>query len=254
MAGSPDSSTPRVAILIPARLGSTRLPEKVIAPVGDRVLVELTWERARRAPGVTTVLVLTDHPRVEAAVRRFGGEVRRTRTEHASGTDRCAEAARDLDADIVVNLQADEPFVDPRDLAALAAAVADGDADLATLGYPFEDAARRAEPSAVKALVGADGFAIAFRRDDPTPAELAACGAKEVLHHLGVYAFRRESLLAFAALPPSPSERRERLEQLRALDAGWRVRVLRAHGPAFGIDTPEDLARLRRRLGVPDPR
>ena len=103
----------RYAVLVPARLGSTRLPEKVIAPVGDRILVQLTVERARAAPGVERVLVLTDDDRVEAAVRAFGGDVVRTRADHASGTDRCAEAAAALDVDVVVNLQADEPFVEP---------------------------------------------------------------------------------------------------------------------------------------------
>lgn len=236
----------RYAILIPARLGSTRLPGKVLALVGGRPLVQWTWERARAAPGVARVVVLTDDTSVEAAVRAFGGDVLRTRPDHPSGTDRCAEAAAELDVDVVVNLQADEPFVEPQDLADLAAAVGDGGAEIATLGHPFEHAAHRADPSAVKALVGADGLATGFRRADPgIPAE-----GVEVLHHLGVYAFDRARLLAFPALGPTAGEQRERLEQLRALEHGWRIRVLRARAPAFGIDTPEDLARLRARVGV----
>jgi 3-deoxy-manno-octulosonate cytidylyltransferase (CMP-KDO synthetase) len=238
----------RYVILIPARLGSTRLPEKVLAPIGPRPLVQLTWERACAAPGVAEVLVLTDDARVEAAVRAFGGEVRRTRADHPSGTDRCAEAAAVLDADVIVNLQADEPFVEPQDLADLAAAVASGGAEIATLGFPFEDDAHRADPSAVKALVGPDGLAVGFQRADPGPSASA-----EVLHHLGVYAFDRARLLGFPALAPTAGERRERLEQLRALEHGWRIRVLRARAPAFGIDTPADLARLRARLGVGEP-
>ena len=239
----------RYAVLIPARLGSTRLPRKVLAPVGQRVLVQLTWERACAAPDVAEVIVLTDDEEVEAAVRAFGGRVLRTRADHPSGTDRCAEAAAGLDVEVVVNLQADEPFVEPADLADLARAV-DGGADIATLGHPFAEAAGRADPSAVKALVGPDGLALGFQRADPgTVAE-----GVRVLHHLGVYAFDRRRLLAFPALPPTPGEQRERLEQLRALEHGWRVRVLPARAPAFGIDTPEDLARLRKRLGVPAPR
>ena len=244
----------RYAVLVPARLGSTRLPEKVIAPVGDRILVQLTVERARAAPGVERVLVLTDDDRVEAAVRAFGGDVVRTRADHASGTDRCAEAAAALDVDVVVNLQADEPFVEPQDLADLATAVAGGGAELATLAYPFAAEADREDPSAVKALVDAEGFAVGFQRAWPSPEDARAAGATEVLHHLGVYAFPRSGLQAFTALPPGVGEQRERLEQLRALEAGWRIRVLRARAPAFGVDTPADLARLRTRLGVPDPR
>lgn len=244
----------RYAVLVPARLGSTRLPEKVLAPVGDRILVQLTVERARAAPGVERVLVLTDDARVEGAVRAFGAEVWRTRPDHASGTDRCAEAAARLDVDVVVNLQADEPFVEPQDLADLAEAVAGGGADLATLAYPFAGDADRADVSAVKALVAVDGFAVGFQRAWPSPATVEASSAAEVLHHLGVYAFPRAGLLAFTALPPGVGEQRERLEQLRALEAGWRIRVLRARAPAFGIDTPADLARLRARLGVPGPR
>lgn len=244
----------RYAVLIPARLGSTRLPEKVLAPIGARILVQLTYERAAAAPGVGEVLVLTDDARVEAAVRAFGGNVRRTRADHPSGTDRCAEAAADLDVDVVVNLQADEPFVEPQDLADLAAAVASGGAEIATLAFPFEGPEHRADPSAVKALVGADGLALAFQRADPGPeARAGTPPGTEVLHHLGVYAFDRARLLAFPGLPPTEGEQRERLEQLRALEHGWRIRVLRARAPAFGIDTPADLARLRARLGVADP-
>lgn len=216
--------------------------------MGDRILVQCVYDRAREIPGVGQVLVLTDDARVEAAVRDFGGDVRATRPDHASGTDRCAEAAADLDVDVVVNLQADEPLFEPGDLAALAAAAAEPGADIATLGHPFANDAQRADPAAVKALVDERGFAVAFQRAWPDEARCRGLAAIHVWHHLGVYAFRRERLLAFPDLPPTQSEREERLEQLRALDAGWGIRVLPATRPAFGVDTPADLAALRAHL------
>lgn len=244
---------PRFAILVPARLGSTRLPEKVLAPLGDRFLLQATLERARQTRGATVVLALVDDDRVEARVRALGLPVRRTRADHVSGTDRCAEAAATLDVDAVINLQADEPLVDPLDLEDLAAAVLEEGADMATLAHPFLDDGARTSSAAVKALVDEDGWAVGFQRVFPSAAEQHARKAVAVLHHLGVYAFRRERLLEFSRLAPSPGEQRERLEQLRALERGWRIRVLRARAPGFGVDTPEDLARLRRHLGVPDP-
>jgi 3-deoxy-manno-octulosonate cytidylyltransferase (CMP-KDO synthetase) len=228
------------AVLIPARLASTRLPGKVLLAESGKYLVQHVVERAHRAPGDPRVLVLTDDERVEAAVRSFGGAVRRTRADHRSGTDRCAEAAADLDEPVIVNVQGDEPLFEPEDLGALARAVHEGGADIATLGYPFSSAAAAADPHAVKALVDPAGWAVGFRRTLPSPQELAALGALAVLHHVGIYAFRRERLLAFPGLPVAASERRERLEQLRALEQGWRIRVLDASAPAFGIDTRAD--------------
>jgi 3-deoxy-manno-octulosonate cytidylyltransferase (CMP-KDO synthetase) len=211
-----------------------------------KYLVQHTHEQALQAPGRPRVVVLTDDARVEAAVRSYGGEVRRTRPEHASGTDRCAEAAADLAEPVIVNLQGDEPLIDPGDLSRLAAAVAGDAADIATLAYPFPDEAAMRPPQVVKALVGDDGLAADFRRTVPAAAEREAAAPlhQAVLHHVGVYAFRRERLLAFTRLEPSPRELAERLEQLRALENGWRVRVLTAARPGFGIDTREDYERF----------
>lgn len=238
----------RYAILIPARYGSTRLEGKVLLDESGKYLVQHVQERAGLAQGVERVVVLTDDDRVEAAVRAYGGEVLRTRADHTSGTDRCAEAAAGLDVDVVLNLQADEPLIDPDDLARLALAVGEGGADIATLGHAFEDAAHETDPNAVKALVAEDGTALDFFRPAPTPAQRAR---GRVLHHLGIYAFARRRLLEFAAMPPSLRERAERLEQLRALEAGWRIVVLEASGPALGIDTRADydafLVKLRGR-------
>jgi 3-deoxy-manno-octulosonate cytidylyltransferase (CMP-KDO synthetase) len=229
------------AVLVPARYGSTRLPGKMLLRETGKYLVQHTHERALAAPGRPRVLVLTDDGRVEAAVRSFGGEVLRTRADHASGTDRCAEAAARLTEPVVVNLQGDEPLIEPQDLFRLAQAVSTDEADLATLAYPFQHESDMVPPQVVKALRRADGLAADFRRSVPTPAERHGV---DVLHHVGVYAFRRERLLDFAALPPSPREVSERLEQLRALENGWRVRVLTASRPGFGIDTREDYERF----------
>ncbi len=232
----------RYAILIPARFGSTRLEGKVLLRESGKYLIQHVVERARLATGATRVLVLTDDDRVEHAVHDFGGNVIRTRADHVSGTDRCAEAAESLHEDIFVNVQGDEPLFDPTDLAALAAAVHEG-ADIATLGYPFEDDAQRADLHAVKALRDEDGWALGFQRDAP-----ADDVEGEVLHHVGIYAFRRSRLLEFTSLEPTEGEKREKLEQLRALEHGWRIQVLDASSPAFGIDTRADydafLARL----------
>jgi 3-deoxy-D-manno-octulosonate cytidylyltransferase len=237
----------RYAILIPARYASTRLEGKVLLRESGKYLVQHVHERALAAPGSPRVIVLTDDDRIEAAVRSYGGEVRRTRPDHASGTDRCAEVAADLDVDVVVNLQGDEPLIEPADLARVARAAAEEGVDLATLAHPFADAAHEADPNAVKAVVEPDGTARDFCR--VVPDARARAGAR-VLHHLGIYAFPRPRLLAFAALPPTERERARRLEQMRALDAGWRVVVLESARPALGIDTREDyeafLAALRR--------
>jgi 3-deoxy-manno-octulosonate cytidylyltransferase (CMP-KDO synthetase) len=233
------------AVLIPARLASTRLPGKVLLRESGHYLVEHVYGRACAAPGDPRVLVLTDDDRVEAAVRSFGGEVIRTRSDHASGTDRCAEAAADLREGVVVNVQADEPLFAPTDLAALAAAAA-ADADIATLGWPFPGTAALEDENAVKVIIDRDAWALDFTRDG----DRAQTAGGRILHHVGLYAFRRERLLAFAALPATARERSERLEQLRALESGWRIRVLPASAPAFGVDTRADYERFLALVGA----
>jgi 3-deoxy-manno-octulosonate cytidylyltransferase (CMP-KDO synthetase) len=229
------------AILIPARHASTRLPGKMLLRESGKPLVVHVLERARQAPGSPRILVLTDDARiVDAVAREGGGEARMTRADHASGTDRCAEAAADLEEDVIVNVQGDEPLFAPGDLAALAAAVASEGADIATLGWPFPDARHMADPHAVKAVVDAEGWAVDFTRDAERALAFQEAEGDAVLHHVGIYAFRRERLLAFPGLERTVREQTERLEQLRALEHGWRIRVLPASAPAFGIDTRED--------------
>jgi len=176
-----------------------------------------------------------------------------TRRDHASGTDRCAEAACGLAESVVVNVQGDEPFFEPGDLAALARAVAFDGADIATLGHPFADERAALDPHAVKALRDGQGWAVGFCRTLPGEAERGRLGHPTLLHHVGIYAFRRERLLAFARLPATPGERREHLEQLRALEHGWRIAVLDASAPAFGVDTRADYEAFLEQLGEGPP-
>ena len=246
------AASPGYAILIPARLGSERLPGKVLLDESGKPLIQHVQERALEAPGATTVLVLTDDERVRDAVAAFGGAVRITRADHASGTDRCAEAAADLDEAVVVNVQGDEPLFQPADLAALARAVSEEGADIATLGWPFASEAEMDDPHAVKAVVGGEGWALDFCRGaEPAHATAAAHGG-HIWHHVGIYAFRRDRLLAFPDMAATPRERSERLEQLRALENGWRIKVLRASAPAFGIDTRADYDAFLARIREPD--
>ncbi len=237
------------AILIPARLKSTRLPRKLLLAESGKSLIQHVVERAQLAPGGPDVMVCTDSDDIESAVRSFGGAVRRTRSDHPSGTSRCAEVAASLAHDVIVNLQGDEPLVEPGDLARVAQAAAT--ADMATLATPFANDSVAASPDAVKAIRDSDGMAIGFQRAYPDSVERGA----EVLHHVGIYAFRRSRLAAFPMLPETEGEQRERLEQLRALENGWRIRIIDASARSLGIDTRADydefLARIAASKDVP---
>ena len=232
------------AVVIPARLGSTRLPEKPLLRESGKYLIQHVVERAQEAPGVSRVIVATDDARVEAAVRSFGGEAMRTRPDHPSGTDRCAEVAARLTVDAVVNVQGDEPLFEPKDLPPLVAAALRTDVDMATLSHPISDPRAAASPSVVKVVVRTDGLALYFSRA-PIPFDRAAgTASRTALAHVGIYAFCRVRLGDYVALPAGTLAAAESLEQLRALEAGWRIVVLPATNPAFGIDTPEDYRRF----------
>jgi len=233
-------------VVVPARIGSTRLPEKPLLRETGKYLVEHVVDRARRASGVVRVVVATDDARIEAAVRSFGGEAMRTDPSHESGTARCAEVAARIDAAVVVNVQGDEPAFEPGDLARLAEAAARPDVDIATLAHPITDAAEAGRPGVVKVVLRTDGTALYFSRA-PIPFDRLRGGAAvPSLGHVGIYAFRRQRLLDYVRLPAGTLAGLESLEQLRALEAGWRIAVLPATRPALGIDTPEDYARFVR--------
>ncbi|MEM9598553.1 MAG: 3-deoxy-manno-octulosonate cytidylyltransferase [Acidobacteriota bacterium] len=242
---------------IPARFGSTRLPGKPLRPLAGRTMIEHVYRRVASVPSLDRTVVLTDDDRIAEAVRGFGGEVEMTPEDCASGTDRIAWAARRwAGVSAVVNVQGDEPLLDPKAVDRLARHLRDTDDGMATLAAPFEtggDGDRLHDPHAVKVVLDRDGYALYFSRAPiPFPRNAEGSGA---LLHLGLYAYRTEVLLRLAELPPSPLERRESLEQLRALENRIPIRVLELDAPAHpGVDTEDDLARAEALLrGAPEP-
>lgn len=237
----------RVVALIPARFESTRLPGKPLALIHGKPMIQHVYERTRASERVDRVLVATDDGRIADAVRSFGGDVVMTSPRHVSGTDRIAEAVRDLEAEIVVNVQADLPFLaaDMVD-AAIGLMQADTVLPMATLKAPICEAEEMANPNVVKVVTDRDGYALYFSRS-PLPYWRDAAGAVLGYKHIGLYAFRRDFLLRFARLAPTPLERAEKLEQLRALEWGFRIKVAETTGESIEVDTPRDLERARAR-------
>ncbi len=235
----------KTAIVIPARYASQRLPAKPLLRQTGKYLIQHVYERACAARRAAHVVVATDDPRILAAVEGFGGRAVLTRRDHASGTDRVAEVARGLDADVVVNLQGDEPLVDPAALDLLPELLGrDPGADMATLATPIASADAWHDPNCVKVVCDAAGRALYFSRS-PIPhvrdgrPDFAARPAR-FLQHLGLYAYRRDFLLRLAQLSPHPLEVCERLEQLRVLAAGRSIHVGIVAHAGRGVDTFED--------------
>ncbi len=241
----------RSAIVIPARYGSTRLPGKPLLRSTGKFLIQHVYEQALQARRSTHVIVATDDSRIVAAVESFGGTAVLTRKEHPSGTDRVAEVAQKLDVDIIVNLQGDEPLIDPNYLDRVVELLQhDPQAQLATLAVPISSTEVYRSPNCVKVVTDDTGRALYFSR---SPIPMVRDGepnfrtdAPRFLHHLGLYAYRRTALLQLAQLPVHPLETLEKLEQLRALAAGWRIQVgVVAHGSP-GVDTLDDYERFVR--------
>ncbi len=231
--------------MIPARFESTRLPGKPLALIHGKPMIQHVYERARALELVDRVLVATDDARIEAAVRGFGGEVVMTRREHQSGTDRLAEAAAGLDADVIVNIQGDLPFLQAGMVhGALAVMQADAELPMATVKAPIREPHEMVNPNVVKVVTDREGNALYFSR---SPLPYHRDGADGVLgyKHIGLYAYRRDFLLRFARLAPTPLERAEKLEQLRALEWGFRIRVAETSCENIEVDTPQDLERAR---------
>lgn len=238
-------------VVIPARFASERLPGKPLLAGTGKPLIQHVYEQARKARLPDEVVVATDDARIFAAVRAFGGRVMMTATTHASGTDRVAEAARGLPHDRIVNVQGDEPEIDPRLIDRLARTLEDDRrADWVTAARPAKGTAALAEPAVVKVATDRDGYALYFSRAVIPHARGREGGIPpRALVHVGIYGFRREALLRFAQIPPSPLERTEKLEQLRALEHGMRIRVLETPRASRAIDTPEDYRRFVARHG-----
>ena len=234
----------RVAVIIPARYGAQRFPGKPIADLAGKPLISHVVERARRARGVDAVAVATDDRRIAQAAEKAGAGAIMTGSA-ATGTDRVSEAARRLEprAGIVVNLQGDEPLLDPRALEALIAAMHEQEPLMATLARPLEpDELDR--PQVVKVVCDRHGDALYFSRA-AIPHRRAGGMSPLARAHVGVYAFAAEALETFAALPPGELEREESLEQLRALENGLKIRIVDTRYRGFGVDTPDDLERAR---------
>jgi len=245
----------RIGVLatLPARYGSTRFPGKPLADLGGRPLIWHAHRAAQAVPGVDRVVVATDDDRIARAVEGFGGEAVLTTGDHATGTDRLAEVARAVDAELYLNIQGDEILARPNMLAPLIEAFRkDPSLQVGTVCHPLDDLADLANPNVVKAVFDHAGFALYFSRS-PIPfvrepgAHLSA-PAGPFFRHFGIYLYRKAALLAFPGLPESPLERMEKLEQLRFLQAGYRIRVLTTEHTAYRVDTPEDLAEVARRM------
>jgi 3-deoxy-manno-octulosonate cytidylyltransferase (CMP-KDO synthetase) len=239
----------RPLVLVPARLAATRLPGKPLADIHGEPMIVHVWRRAVEA-GVGTVVVAADSPEVAEAVVAAGGQAVLTRPDHPSGSDRIHEALEALDPDrdfnVIVNVQGDLPTLDPAAIRACLAPLADPEVDVATLVAEIVREEEKTAPSVVK-MVGAEVAPGRFRCLYFTRAT-APTGPGPLWHHIGLYAYRREALERFVTLPPSPLERREKLEQLRALEAGMRIDAVTVDVTPLGVDTPQDLERARAML------
>ena len=233
---------PDIAV-IPARFASTRFPGKPLALIAGKPMVQHVYERARQA--LPRVLVATDDARIAATVRGFGGEVAMT-SDCRTGTDRVCEAVRDLHVGVVLNVQGDEPLLEPACLRALLVAFQDPSVKMATLSRPLE-AGESANPNVVKVVSDLRGDALYFSR---SPLPFARAGTPQAFAHVGVYGYRKAFLMEVAALPSTPLELAESLEQLRVLEHGHRIRVVETAWRSLGVDTPEDLARVEALLAA----
>ena len=241
------SSVPRKILgVIPARFASTRFPGKVLAHIAGKTMLQHVYDRASLSTYLTGVIIGTDDERVFAVARSFGARVRMTRTDHLSGTDRVAEVASAEDAEIIVNIQGDEPLIDPAAIdAAILPMVHEPDLVMGTLKKRIEDAREITDPNVVKVVTNRPGDAIYFSRC-AIPYQRERTANTSYFKHIGLYVYRRDFLLAYSALPVGPLETAERLEQLRALENGFRIRVVETEYESLGVDTPEDLERVSR--------
>lgn len=238
-----------VLAILPARYGSTRFPGKPLTPIAGKPMIQHVWERTRQAKRVDAVAVATDDPRIRDACLAFGAEVEMTSPDHPTGTDRLAEVAARRDADVIVNVQGDEPLIEGFVVDAAVAALLDapaGDASMSTIVHAAEASAWD-DPNRVKVVVDRAGHALYFSRA-PIPYRRKDTGLAP-LQHVGLYVYRKDFLLEFVTWPRTPAEQAEELEQLRALENGHRIRVARVEGwTSVPVDVPEDVARVEAAL------
>jgi 3-deoxy-manno-octulosonate cytidylyltransferase (CMP-KDO synthetase) len=243
-------SDPQVVVVIPSRYASRRLPGKPLVNLAGKPMVQHVYERAKRAQTIHRVLVATDDQRIFDAVQAFGGEARMTRADHRTGTERIAEVAAHAPGDVFVNVQGDEPLIDPVSIdTAVAALLEEPPAQIATLATPIRHVPDIMDPNIVKTVVDFDSHALYFSRA-PIP---WVRDTQQKIHvkywkHLGLYVFQRDALLEYPTLPQGELEKIEQLEQLRWLENGWRIRVAEVEHDAVSVDVPEDVTRVEKLL------
>jgi 3-deoxy-manno-octulosonate cytidylyltransferase (CMP-KDO synthetase) len=238
----------KVVAVIPARYTSTRLPGKALVAIAGRPMVQHVWERAKLASSVSEVIVATDDERIVQAVEKFGGKAGMTRADHRSGTERVAEVAARGDGQIYVNVQGDEPLIDPAAIDAAVQILLDNDeVRVGTLATPIVIAKDVMDPNICKVVLDFEGDALYFSRAPvPWVRDTNSPVRAKHLKHLGIYVFRRDALLEFATFPYGELERIEHLEQLRWLENGFKIRVEEVPFDAISVDVPEDLARVEK--------
>ena len=243
-------SDPAVVVVIPARYASRRLPGKPLVQLSGKPMVQRVYERAKLAQTVARVIVATDDQRIVDAVNAIGGEARMTRPDHRTGTERIAEVAAHEPGDVFVNVQGDEPLIDPSAIdTAVGALLEEPAAQVATVATPIRHAADIMDPNVVKTVLDFEGNALYFSRA-PIP---WVRDTQQKIHvkywkHLGLYVFQRDALLEYATLPHGELEKIEQLEQLRWLENGWKIRVTEVAHDSVSVDVPEDVARVEKML------
>ncbi len=247
-----------IVAIIPARYGSTRFPGKSLALIRDKPMIQWVYERTKRSRLVTRVIVATDDERIRKAVSAFGGEAIMTASDHPTGTDRIAEVAHNLECELVVNVQGDEPLIHPDMIdEAVTPLVNDASILMGTVCGKITERSEAFDPNVVKVVFDEKGFALYFSRA-PIPWERdgwAGCRSLDDLalagpmyKHIGLYVYRRDFLLRYAKMPQTPLEAAEKLEQLRALESGNRIRTVVTEHESFGVDIPGDLGKILKRL------
>ena len=242
-----------VVAIIPARYESTRLPGKPLVDIAGKPMIEHVYKRACAARSVGVVIIATDDERICDAAETFGGRAQLTSRSHLSGTDRLAEIAANLTADLIVNVQGDEPLIDP---AAIDSAIepfrTDSRLQMTTLRKKITDRSELHDPNVTKVVIDRDGYAMYFSRA-PIPFTRDGSPDATAWRHIGLYVYRRTTLLRLTSLTPTEMERAEALEQLRAIEHGIRIKTVETRHNSLGVDTPDDLERVRQVMAMPAP-
>ena len=243
-------SSPNVVVVIPARYASSRLPGKPLVSLAGQPMIQRVYERAKLAKQTHRVIVATDDERIVKAVQEFGGEARMTRPDHRTGTERVAEVAAHEAGDVFVNVQGDEPLLDPAAIdTAVAALLEDPQAAISTVATPIKTPGDIMDPNVCKVVLDFDENALYFSRAPiPWVRDTGTHVQARHLKHLGLYVFRRDALLEYPTLPQGDLERLEQLEQLRWLENGWKIRVAEVEHDAISVDVPEDVTRVEKLL------